>query len=494
MDTLAGILVLLIIVLFLMIEIPNAIDSMWRNFLHTPLLNKLLIILLAIAVITFIIWLIFRSKPIRGLKHGPRFTTRAKSQDGIVVGSYDTDVLPKHVRQYVPYSTAPVIIPYNLLSRGVTVLGSMGCGKSRLMRSIHDKIRDRYPDIPILINDPKGEWLRTYYNPETDLIFAPNDKRSCGWKIWEDFKLRPELKQSMLSTAITAHSSPTNNERFWTDAAEMLLKDVTTDTTPEQARDLLLNKKESKSQDKTFLSIYSTALIGFRDIIATELGSRRSDRSFTIKQLLDWKGRIFLLNSPVCAEEQRGPLTLMLSAFLMETLLRPDVPEGELTAAAIIDEALNFNLPPDVERAIFTQSRSKGLAIIAGAQRLPNIRHGERGEWSVQAGHLFGMRTGDLDTRQALSERLGNIIYEEEQNSTTDSHGHTSTTKTITRIDHHAVAPADFGALKNREFVLFHEHGIAVGTTADVPGEQQDINVFSYDPRDDVHDFMRILL
>jgi len=266
------------------------------------------------------------------------------------------------------------------------------------------------------------------------------------------------------------------------------------DTTPEQARDLLLKKKESKTQDKTFLSIYSTALIGFRDIISTELGSRRSGRSFTIKQLLDWKGRIFLLNSPVCAEEQRGPLTLMLTAFLMEALLRPDVPEGELTAAAFIDEALSFNLPPEVERAIFTQSRSKGVAIIAGAQRLPNIRQGERGEWSVQAGHLFGMRTGDLDTRNSLSERLGNIIYEEEQNSTTDSHGHTSTTKSQTRRDHHAVAPADFGALKNREFVLFHEHGIAVGTTADVVGEQNDIPVFAYDPRNDVHDFMRVLL
>jgi len=68
----------------------------------------------------------------------------------------------------------------------------------------------------------------------------------------------------------------------------------------------------------------------------------------------------------------------------MEALLRPDAPAGTLKASAIIDEALNFNLPREVETAIFNQSRAKGLAIIAGAQRLPNVRQGERGEWSIQ--------------------------------------------------------------------------------------------------------------
>jgi len=165
-----------------------------------------------------------------------------------------------------------------------------------------------------------------------------------------------------------------------------------------------------------------------------------------------------------------------------------------LKVSAIIDEALNFNLPREVETAIFNQSRAKGLCIIAGAQRLPNVRQGERGEWSIQAGHLFGMRTGDLDTRKALAERLGNIIYDEEQESKTESHGTTSTTKTKVRMEHQAIAPADFGALRNREFILFHESGIAVGRTVYVEGDQKDIDVFQYDPRPDVHTFMRELI
>ena len=49
--------------------------------------------------------------------------------------------------------------------------------------------------------------------------------------------------------------------------------------------------------------------------------------------------------------------------------------------------------------------------------------------------------------------------------------------------------------MKNREFVLFHESGIAVGKTIDVPNEQQeDIPVFEYDARADVQEFMRVLL
>ncbi len=105
------------------------------------------------------------------------------------------------------------------------------------------------------------------------------------------------------------------------------------------------------------------------------------------------------------------------------------------------------------------------------------------------------MRIGDLPSRQSLSERLGKIIYEEEQKATTEGKGNKSTTKSKTRRDHLAVAPEDFGALKNREFVLFHESGIAVGNTIDVNNEQRpDIPVFEYDPRTDAHEFLRILL
>ena len=45
-------------------------------------------------------------------------------------------------------------------------------------------------------------------------------------------------------------------------------------------------------------------------------------------------------------------------------------------------------------------------------------------------------------------------------------------------MQHQAVAPADFGALQNREFILFHEDGIAVGKTIDISGDQKDIDVF----------------
>ena len=37
-------------------------------------------------------------------------------------------------------------------------------------------------------------------------------------------------------------------------------------------------------------------------------------------------------------------------------------------AVAIIDEALTFHLPPDVDRRIYALCRSKGLCIIAGAR------------------------------------------------------------------------------------------------------------------------------
>ena len=58
-----------------------------------------------------------------------------------------------------------------------------------------------------------------------------------------------------------------------------------------------------------------------------------------------------------------------------------DVPLGTLRAVAIIDEALTFNLPPKLEETIHKLCRSKGVCIVAGAQRLPDPQLDERGAW-----------------------------------------------------------------------------------------------------------------
>ncbi|PKK86420.1 MAG: hypothetical protein CVT48_01075 [Thermoplasmata archaeon HGW-Thermoplasmata-1] len=413
---------------------------------------------------------------------------RKKDKNGIVVGKFDRKVLPKQIRSFAPATSADIAIPFDRLSRGVTILGDMGSGKSRLMVALVDGIRERYPDIPVLIHDPKGEWLRAFYDVEEDMIFAPHDKRSSAWALWRDFEKHPELRHPIISTAVLQHHSGPNSDIFWTGSGTLLLKDIAQASDLVEAKKKLIILKKRNEDDGTWRSIYTSAKIGLRDIAAIELMNCESS-GYGIDDLLNHPGRIFLLNNPSIADEQHGSLTLLLSAFMIRALAGPDVAEGELRAAVIMDEAVTFNLPADVERAVFTQSRSKGLAIIAGAVRLPKENQGERGAWADHPAHIFGMKVTDMMTRQILAKRVGSITYDEKQKSVSSGKT-TSTTESETQRRHDAIAPEDW-ALDNREFVLFHENGLAPGRVKDVEFKQRDtIDVIVYDPRKDVADFM----
>ena len=211
----------------------------------------------------------------------------------------------------------------------------MGSGKSRLMKAIHDGIRKQYPNIPILIHDPKGEWLRTCYDPETDIIFAPFDDRSNAWKLWEDFKIHPELRYSVASTAVSAHDPARTPTGIWADSAIALLKDISYAHTIDKAKHHLLKEKMHLLDGETFLSVYATAIIGFADMATVELLSHNTPETKTIDEFLKFPGRIFLLNNPSSSAKQHGSLTLLLSAFLLQSISLPDVAENKLQCSCL---------------------------------------------------------------------------------------------------------------------------------------------------------------
>lgn len=463
------------------------INSIWLPFLKK--FYYLFLLVPFIEIFKRFSHYIFKPKTI---KHGAIFTpTTAQKGNGIEISDFDLKILPKQIREFSNKSSKNLFLPYNRLSRTTTILGDMGCGKSRLLYIIEKKIRQHYPDIPILIHDPKGEWLRTLYNPKTDLIFAPFDRRTFKWDIIKDFKTHPELIHSLVATAVESHQSG-QTDRFWSDSAIELLKDAfRSSDSIETVKIELRMKMDSKEGDKTFQSQLATALLGFRDIATIAL--TKSDKVLSIEDIINHKGRIFLLNNPACASEQVGSLSLMLSAFFMQTISMSDMPKAEdLRAAVIIDEALTFNLPNDIERGVYTQCRSKGLAIFAASQRLPQKEKHERGAWADNPNHLIAMRVGDMPTREMLSKRIGTMTYDERQETISTGEKNSSVSRSQVQRQHAVLLPEDFGNLKNRQIILFHENGIGVGTVIDSLGEQQsNIKTLDYQERGDISIFMR---
>ena len=210
--------------------------------------------------------------------------------------------------------------------------------------------------------------------------------------------------------------------------------------------------------------MFGTARLGFLDLVKVErMSSLSGPDARSIDDFLRWPGRIFLLNNPSCASEQKGAFSLFLSAFLLRALSLPDVPAGTLRAVAIIDEALTFNLPPDVDRRIHTLCRSKGVCIVAGAQRLPAREQHERGEWR-NAEYAFAMKCVDQDTQRELSRRAGSLLFRRMAKSTTTSpakHG-SGSSRTTSEQDarQEAVPPEHFGRLAPREFAASYGNSV----------------------------------
>lgn len=445
-------------------------------------------------------YLVGRPRGKRKLKYGPPFLLPATSsgaaprrEEGIVAGTVEKKLLPEDTA-IEGTASGDVVIPFDRISCSVTILGEKGSGKSRLLFRFHDAIRKKYPNVPMLIHDPKGEWFRTFYNPAEDLIFAPHFVGSTHWSIWTDFGRIPEICHELIATSVYAHDAKADT--FWMDSAIRLLRSVAHYPTLDEARLKLDQLRSKNAVDKTWLSIYQVAQLGLEDITKVELPppseNGKTTLTMSIDDYLNWPGRIFLLNDPSCSTEQKGAFSLFLSAFMLRALSREDLPAGELRAVAIIDEALTFNLPPDVDRRIYAMCRSKGLSVIAGAQRLPAGKLHERGEWATPE-FLFGMKVISQETQLSLSRRAGEVRLSEVRKGRSQSGNRVSVSEIEQSEKVDAIPPEHFARLAPRKFVLFHDRGLVTGSTAPVEHAQRNIPMPKYDRRQDVMDFGQAL-
>jgi hypothetical protein len=457
----------------------------WPGILQAVVLLIASVNIVAAAVCALLVAQRGREK--RVLEHGPTFVSPESAGPSILVGRADSAILPGHAR-WLARAGGEIRIPFDRLSCGITILGEKGSGKSRLLFAIHDAVRARYPNVPILIHDPKGEWFRTYYEPG-DLYIAPHFKDSSNWGVWKDFHEIPELRHALITAAVHAHPG---SETFWMDQAVDMLESAASHKDFDQAVKYLAGIPASSPGDEFLLSVFGSARLGFLDIAkAQKMGG--GDRVLSIKDYLEHRGRILLLNDPSCADQQRGVFSLFLTAFLLRALSMPDVPAGKLRAVAIIDEALTFHLPPDVDRRIYALCRSKGLCVIAGAQRLPDRHNDERGEWQ-NAEYTFAMKVIHQESQAALSKRAGSLLFRQKKESKSTHQSGSSKSESVQDSRHDAIPPEHFGRLDPRKFVLFHDRGIVTGETVDVRHEQRERELPIFDPLKMVTEISRQLM
>jgi hypothetical protein len=75
----------------------------------------------------------------------------------------------------------PLRVPREMETQGLLVLGDPGTGKSQIFHRLIMMIRRRSHGEALVCYDPEGEFVKKHFNPKTDFILNPLDKRFRFW-------------------------------------------------------------------------------------------------------------------------------------------------------------------------------------------------------------------------------------------------------------------------------------------------------------------------
>lgn len=343
---------------------------------------------------------------IQGAKvlEGPEFSYVTKKASGKGGLQIDTFTLPKTAE-----------------TKHMMILGTTGSGKTNCLHHLLSQIKTRKQKAIIL--DTTGDFVSRYYNPETDSLLNPFDKRSRHWSLWSDCEFT--FHYDALASALIPNKL---KDDFWTTAARTLFsvaaQKLSSQKNLESLLDILL-KKPQKHLQSFFQETQAAALVDMRS--EQMVGSVRAVLNANIKSLfhLENKKPFFSIRKWVqsedtqhqwlflsCTPEQRETLRSLLSAWvsMASTALMGCSPNNERRLWFILDELASLNQLESLPTAL-AEFRKYGGCVVAGVQDLHQIesRYG-REEGKTMLG-LFNtkivFRLNDYDTAKRVSDSFG---------------------------------------------------------------------------------------
>lgn len=129
--------------------------------------------------------------------------------------------LPAHERKaaglHTPYTLAKIPYPWRDEQSHTMMIGTTGTGKTTQMRDMIAQVR-KHRDRAVVF-DLTGAFVEAFYNPETDVILNPMDKRCPSWTLFDEATSHADF------TNVAAAILPVDggaSEPFWILAARTL--------------------------------------------------------------------------------------------------------------------------------------------------------------------------------------------------------------------------------------------------------------------------------
>ncbi|WP_196600377.1 type IV secretory system conjugative DNA transfer family protein [Pectinatus frisingensis] len=326
-----------------------------------------------------------------------------------------------------------MIIPDNMVTRHILILGTTGTGKSVLINQMIDQIRKQQANVmlkkipKLLFYDIKGEFVQKHYQ-QGDVIFNPFDNRCVHWSIFNEFTTEPEL--DAISKALFIPAS--NKNAFFYDGAAAIFRAgllyliKAKKTTNSDLWDFFASDAKTiaqaiktlpKSEHEALKFLSSDGGETSADVLATLMqrisffkNLRDLDGDFSFREWAKSSTRqnVFLLNS---AEYQKAfaPLMTLVMDLVCRTML--SMPDDENRRTYFVLDEIGSLDKMDSLISLETIGRSKGVSLICASQDFGQIAE-KYGKDNLQTfvnnfNTNFYFRLNDAKTAKEIADSIG---------------------------------------------------------------------------------------
>ncbi len=349
---------------------------------------------------------------------GARIITAEELEKNIKKDEEKTDLLPGNIR--MPLSAEP---------KHCLVIGRPGVGKTVAMSQIIDRLKERRAKG--VVYDFKGDYLARFYNPDTDIIFNPLDRRCLGWTVFNEIN-------TFMDVDAVAHSlipPPNEGDPFWNNGSRDVFsgilhylyqngaktnKDIWEAVTAAPSdiagwlqntkggeRGLIYIRDASSKQALSILSVMMQFVKAF-EFMAT------ADGDFSVRQWLENEksGFIFITNYSDVKDTLRPILSLFVDLMGRRLLSQKD--DFDRRVFFMLDEFGTLQRLSTIVQ-LLTLSRSKGGSVWIGIQDIGQMdsiyTHFLRQAIVNACGSNLIFAVADPDTAKFLSEKIGDTEY-----------------------------------------------------------------------------------
>ncbi|WP_366934812.1 MULTISPECIES: type IV secretion system DNA-binding domain-containing protein [Thermodesulfovibrio] len=359
--------------------------------------------------------------------------------------------------------------------------GRPGTGKTTLLNQVLEVLRER--GAKAIIHDFKGDYLSYFYDPATDIIFNPLDRRSVNWCLFSEIEMQPDVDS--IATSMIPESF--QNDKFWVDAARDVFSSIlyflkvtgnesnqaiwehVTKTEPEMIQlmqQAVASGIEAAKRAQGYLQGYEQGSKVASDVLSTMRQYTNCfqymthlSSEFSIKKWLenDQPGFIFITNYANLRDTLKPALSLFIDIALKHLLSMTESQDRRVFF--ILDEFAALQRLPSVVRTL-EQGRSKGASVWIATQDISQLQklYSRETTYTItnNCNTIVSFALNDPNSCEYMSKVFGDVeILENTQNLSMGPHDmrdgfSISKTEKIKRL----IMPSEFASLPDLHFFI----------------------------------------